>query len=42
MDVILLCPAIRVYLMLEDGRQGYFRRRQIGKKTYAVFDGMGH
>ena len=28
--------------MLEDGRQGYFRCRQIDKGTCAVFDGIGH
>ena len=29
MGVILPCPATWVYLMLEDGQQGYFRGHQI-------------
>ena len=42
MSVILLCPATRVYSMLEDGWQGNFRRHQIGKETCAIFDDIGH
>ena len=28
--------------MLEDGRQGYFRHHQIGKRTCAIFNDMGY
>ena len=42
MGVIFFCLATRAYLVLEDGQQGYFKRRQIGKKTYAMFNDMGY
>ena len=42
MGVIFLCLATRVLSMLEDGWQGHFRRRQIGRGTFAMFNSMGH
>ena len=42
MGVIFLCLATQVHSMFENGRQGYFRRRQIGKGTCTMFDGIGH
>ena len=28
--------------MLEDGQKRYFGRRQVGKRTYTIFIGVGH
>ena len=42
MGIILFCPATWVDLILEDGRQRYFKHCQIGKGTYAIFNGIRH
>ena len=42
MSVILFCLAIYVHLILEHGRQRYFRRCQIGKKTCTMYNSIGH
>lgn len=42
MGVILFCLAIRVFSILENRQQRYFRHCQTDKKVYTIFDGMRH
>ncbi len=42
MDVILLCLAIRVHSVLEDGWKRYFGCHQVGDKTCTIFIEVGY